>query len=58
VLVNYFERPEGAAQIQQIFGQAVGRVSYEQRSYLLASYTADPAIATTILKAAIAAAPP
>lgn len=50
VLVNYFDRPAIAAQVQQVSGRAVGLVSYEQRSYLLASYTTDLAIASNLLQ--------
>jgi hypothetical protein len=39
ILVDYFNRPEIANQLQQVMGGDVGFVSYGQRPYLLATYT-------------------
>lgn len=50
VVVNYFNRPEVALDVQQITRQAVGLVAFEQRPYLLAAYTPDPAAASAVLK--------
>lgn len=41
VLVDYFNRPELATQVQQVVGGDVGFVSYGQRPYLLAVYTTN-----------------
>lgn len=41
VLVDYFNRPEVAKQVQQVVGGDVGFVSYAQRPYLLAVYTTN-----------------
>ncbi len=41
VLVDYFNRPELATQVQQLVGGDVGFVSYGQRPYLLAVYTTN-----------------
>lgn len=51
VLVNYANRPEVAADVRQVTSQPVGLVSYNQRPFLLAAYTADPAVATAVLQA-------
>ncbi|HIK55058.1 MAG TPA: hypothetical protein IGS37_07850 [Synechococcales cyanobacterium M55_K2018_004] len=50
VLVPYTDQAETAAAVQRISGDRVGLVSYEQRSYLLAGYTADVAVAANLLK--------
>jgi hypothetical protein len=50
VLVDYFNHPEVAADIQQLLSREVGLVSYAQRPYLLAVYTADPSVANSILQ--------
>lgn len=50
VLVDYFNRPELAVQVQQLLGKQVGLVSYGRRPYLLADYTADQAAANSTLK--------
>lgn len=39
VLVDYFNRPELAAQVQQVLGKKIGLVSFSQRPFLLAVYT-------------------
>jgi hypothetical protein len=41
VLVDYFNHPEVATQVQQVVGGDVGFVSYGQRPYLLAVYTTN-----------------
>jgi hypothetical protein len=41
VLVDYFNRPELATQLQQIVEGDIGFVSYGQRPYLLAVYTTN-----------------
>lgn len=51
VLVDYFSRPELAAQVQQALGKEIGLVSYRQRPYLLAVYTTEQGVANTTLKA-------
>lgn len=50
VLVNYFNRPEIAPQVQQAISRDVGLVSYGQRPYLLAVYTRDVSLANSTLK--------
>lgn len=50
VLVQYFNRPEVAADVRQVTTQPVGLVSYEQRPFLLAAHTADASAAATILQ--------
>ncbi len=50
VLVEYFNRPDTAAQVQQFLGTDVGLTSYAQRSYLLALHTSDQDKATETLK--------
>ncbi|MBE9190386.1 hypothetical protein IQ230_08440 [Gloeocapsopsis crepidinum LEGE 06123] len=50
VLVEYFNRPETAAQVQQFLGTDVGLTSYVQRPYLLALHTSDQNKATETLK--------
>ncbi|UBF29256.1 hypothetical protein K9N68_16325 [Kovacikia minuta CCNUW1] len=50
VLVNYFNRPDLATQIQQLLGKEIGLVSYGQRPYLLAVHTSDPSQAQTTLQ--------
>lgn len=49
VLVNYYNRPEVAAQLQQTLGKPVGLVAFGQRPYLLVTYTTDQNAATAIL---------
>jgi hypothetical protein len=39
VLVDYFNRPDMARNVQQVLGSSVGLVSYGQRPYLLALHT-------------------
>lgn len=51
VLVNYFNRPEVAVEVRQVTAQNVGLVAFEQRPFLLAVHTADPAAASAVLKA-------
>ncbi|WP_289501131.1 hypothetical protein [Gloeocapsopsis sp. IPPAS B-1203] len=50
VLVEYFNRPETAAQVQQFLGTDVGLTLYVQRPYLLALHTSDQNKATETLK--------
>jgi len=50
VLVNYFNRPELATQVQRLLGREVGLVSYGQRPYLLATYTTNQASAHATLQ--------
>lgn len=50
VLVDYFNQPEVASQLQQILGSDVGLVSYGQRPYLLATYTTSENAANSLLR--------
>ncbi|NJO73778.1 MAG: hypothetical protein HC833_08475 [Leptolyngbyaceae cyanobacterium RM1_406_9] len=50
VLVDYFNRPEVATDVQQALGSHVGLVSYGQRPYLLALHTSDAAVANSVLQ--------
>ncbi|MFP4006461.1 MAG: hypothetical protein ACLFV6_00435 [Spirulinaceae cyanobacterium] len=50
VLVDFFNQPEIAAEVQQTVGQNVGLASYFSRPYLLALYTPDEAIANRTLR--------
>lgn len=50
VLVDYFNRPELASNVQQIVGGNVGLASYGQRPYLLALHTTNQNQATKILQ--------
>lgn len=50
VLVDYFNQPELASQVQGALGRTVGLVAYGQRPYLLAAYTADQAAANSTLQ--------
>ncbi len=49
VLVNYYNRPEVATQLQQTLGKPVGLVAFGQRPYLLVTYTTDQNAATALL---------
>ena len=49
VLVEYGSRPEVAVTVGQLV-RPVGLAVYQQRAYLLAGYTADPAAASAILQ--------
>ncbi len=51
VLVNYFNRPEVAADVRQLLSRDVGLAVYGQRPYLLALYTSDQNQANSILQA-------
>jgi len=51
VLVDFFSRPELAAEIQQLLGREVGLAAYRQRPYLLAAYTSNQTTANMALKA-------
>jgi hypothetical protein len=50
VLVDYFNQPEVAAQVQKIVGDNVGLVSFGQRPYLLAVYTTSQRKANSTLR--------
>jgi hypothetical protein len=50
VLVDYFNNPDVAKQVQQIVGGDIGFVSYAQRPYLLAVYTTNSREAQTTLQ--------
>lgn len=50
VLVDYFNKPEVAAQVRRIVGSEIGLVSYNQRPYLLAVYTDSQRKAGSILR--------
>ncbi|WP_264321895.1 hypothetical protein [Zarconia navalis] len=50
ILVDYLDRPELAAQIQQTVGKNVGLVSYGQRPYLLVMHTQDDGAANSTLQ--------
>lgn len=50
VLVDYFNQPAIAAQVQRSLGTSIGLVSYRQRPYLLAIHSTDPNAANTILQ--------
>ncbi|MEP0920571.1 hypothetical protein [Leptolyngbya sp. ST-U4] len=50
VVVNYFNRPEVALDMQQFTDGDVGLVAFEQRPYLLVAYTPDPAAASAVLR--------
>jgi hypothetical protein len=50
VLVDYSNRPETAIELQQLLSRQIGLVSYGQRPYLLAVYTADAAVANSTLQ--------
>ena len=50
VLVNYFNRPEAAADVGQITSGAVGLVAYNQHPYLLAIYTNSETTAAEVLR--------
>jgi hypothetical protein len=53
VLVDFFNQPELVAKVQQVVGGNVGLVSYGQRPYLLAVYTADQTAAGSTLQALV-----
>lgn len=50
VLVDYFDKPEVAAQVQQALGKDVGLAAYGQQPFLLATYTTDPTAASAVLQ--------
>lgn len=50
VLVDYFNRPEVAADLQQALTTRVGVAVYQQRPYLMAAYTADLGVAANVLR--------
>jgi hypothetical protein len=51
VIVNHYNRPEVAAQMQQVLNRNIGLVSFEQRPFLLAVHTSDRTIADQIMQA-------
>ncbi|MEA5572237.1 hypothetical protein [Calothrix sp. UHCC 0171] len=50
VLVDYFNNPDVAKQVQQVVGGDIGFVSYAQRPYLLAVFTTNSREAQTTLQ--------
>jgi hypothetical protein len=50
VLVDYANHPEVAVEVKQLLSRDIGLVSYNQRPYLLALYTADPSVASAVLR--------
>lgn len=50
VLVDFFSKPEVAAEVQQATNSSVGLAAYRQRPYLLAIYTPDQTAATATLQ--------
>jgi hypothetical protein len=50
VLVNYFNRPELAPQVQQLLKQNIGLAVYGERPYLLALHTSDNVAANRALQ--------
>ena len=50
VIVNFYNRPEVASQVQQALNRNIGLASFEQRPYLLAVQTSDREIANSILQ--------
>jgi hypothetical protein len=50
VIVQYYNRPEVAAQVSQTLNRQIGLASYGQRPFLLAAHTTDQRIADSILK--------
>ncbi|HTL88574.1 MAG TPA: hypothetical protein VL134_04185 [Leptolyngbya sp.] len=50
VIVNFYNRPELASQVQQALNRNIGLAAFEQRPYLLAVQTSDRKIANSILK--------
>lgn len=51
VLVDYFDRPEIAVQLQQVVGAEIGLAAYGRRPYLLVRYTDDEDRANSTLQA-------
>lgn len=50
VLVDYFNRPEVAKQVQQVLGSNVGLITYGEKPYLLAIHTQEQTQANAALK--------
>lgn len=50
VLVDYFNNPQVAAELQQILQSNIGLVSYQQRPYLLAEFTSNQNTAKKVLQ--------
>lgn len=50
ILVDYFNNPQVAAELQQILKSNIGLVSYQQRPYLLAEFTSNQNTAKKVLQ--------
>ncbi|MGJ3253238.1 MAG: hypothetical protein ACFE0J_19215 [Elainellaceae cyanobacterium] len=50
VIVQYFNRPDIAIDVQQLLDTPVGLIVYGQQPYLLAAYTDDPDSAALVLQ--------
>jgi len=50
VLVDYANEPQLAAEVRSLVEQPVGLVVYQQRPYLLAQQSNDPAVAAALLR--------
>jgi hypothetical protein len=50
ILVDYFNNPQVAAELQQILRSNIGLVSYQQRPYLLAEFTSNQNTAKKVLQ--------
>ena len=50
VLVNYFSTPGIAGEVQQLLSRQVGLVAYNENPYLLAIYTSDPEVASSVFR--------
>ena len=50
MIVNFYNRPEVASQVQQALNRNIGLAAFEQRPYLLAVQTSDRNIANSILQ--------
>lgn len=50
VLVDYFDKPEVAAQVRRALGKDVGLAAYGQQPFVLATYTTDPNAASAVLQ--------
>ncbi|MBW4419199.1 MAG: hypothetical protein KME13_08210 [Myxacorys californica WJT36-NPBG1] len=50
VIVQYYNRPEVAAQVSQTLNRQIGLASYGQRPFLLAAHTTDQRIADSIVR--------
>ena len=50
VIVQYYNRPEVAAQVSQTLNRQIGLASYGQRPFLLAVHTTDQQIANSVVR--------